>query len=79
MNRLILISSCWLLRKTLVMTTNLTNPESASDNWFTWTEEKASFMLLHKFKHVELTSSSHVINQESYISEIWDKLTSFMI
>ena len=30
MNRLVLISCCWLLKKTLVITTNLTNPESAS-------------------------------------------------
>ena len=31
MNRLTLISWFWLLKKTLVTTTNLTNPESASD------------------------------------------------
>ena len=30
MNRLISISCCWLLKKTLVITTNLTNPESVS-------------------------------------------------
>ena len=30
MNRRVLISCCWLLKKTLVITTNLTNPESAS-------------------------------------------------
>ena len=30
MNRLVLISCCWLLKKTLVITTNLTNPEPAS-------------------------------------------------
>ena len=31
MHCLVLISCCWLLKKTLVITTNLTNPESASD------------------------------------------------
>ena len=30
MNRSISISCCWLLKKTLVITTNLTNPESVS-------------------------------------------------
>ena len=30
-NRLILILCFWLLKKTLVITTNLTNPESAPD------------------------------------------------
>ena len=34
MNRLILILCCWLLKKTLVITTNLTNPESAPDYIF---------------------------------------------
>ena len=32
MNCLVLISCCWLLKKSLVITTNLTNPESASDH-----------------------------------------------
>ena len=32
MHCLVLISCCWLLKKTLVITTNLTNPESASDD-----------------------------------------------
>ena len=31
MNRLVLILCSWLLNKTLVITTNLTNPESASE------------------------------------------------
>ena len=31
MNFLVLISCSWLLKKTLVMTTNLTNPKSVSD------------------------------------------------
>ena len=31
MNRLVLISSYWLLEKALVITTSLTNPESASE------------------------------------------------
>ena len=30
MNCLVVISCCWLLKKTLVIATNLTNPESAS-------------------------------------------------
>ena len=30
MNRLVLIFRCWLLKKTLVITTNLNNPESVS-------------------------------------------------
>ena len=34
MKRFILISRFWLLKKTLVITTNLTNPESASDFCF---------------------------------------------
>ena len=32
-NRLILILCCWLLKKTLVIRTNLTNPESAPDGY----------------------------------------------
>ena len=31
MNCLVLISCCWLLKKTLIIPTNLTNPESASE------------------------------------------------
>ena len=31
MNRLILILCCWLLKKTLVITTSLTNPECAPE------------------------------------------------
>ena len=31
MHCLVLISCCWLLKKTFVITTNLTNPESASE------------------------------------------------
>ena len=34
MNRLILILCCCLLEKTLVITTNLTNPESAPEELF---------------------------------------------
>ena len=38
MNPLVLISYCWLLKKTLVITTNLTNPESASNIFRKYTE-----------------------------------------
>ena len=57
-NRLILILCCWLLKKALVITTNLTNPESASAfiYFFIW---YSNMYFLIKVSIVEDISENH--------------------
>ena len=56
-NHLILILCCWLLKKTLVITTNLTNPESAPDIANLLFERKMHCSNTHTVPRIEATDT----------------------
>ena len=62
MNCLVLISCCWLLNKTLVIPTNVTTPESASDQVIkTPYQKQLEIFLDHKFNFGE--QFNNIINK----------------
>ena len=67
MNRLILISCCWSLKKTLAITTILTNPESASG-----IGKKNIF--LNTIKETLCFSEHHKRNLLTFFSSILDSI-----
>ena len=62
MNCLVLISCCWLLNKTLVIPTNVTTPESSSDQVIKTPYQKhLEIFLDHKFNFGE--QFNNIINK----------------